>query len=417
MLEVDVEIYAKTAKNGQISMNSKFALAGSLDFLNLADLLQLLGSNAATGVLRIVGKYSQHPGWIYFDKGNPVNAQNANRKGMEALNSLFGWTTGEFEFYRESVDVEKNIRKNRMQVILDGIRMLDDGLIEMAGPVSYTGDSVENSRKLGEGPLVKGPLIDYMYVVDEEEFEKGEDIVIEGKHGSWIWVVLEGVIQIVKETNQGAVKILRIGDGAFLGSIASFLMGGNVRSATSVALEKVQLGVLDSQRLFVEFARMSPELRGLLISIDKRLKQVTDRAVDIYLDRDDPEVTISNRNILIREGSSEERAFKVSHGHAHITRATDIGTVLLANLTKGDFLGDLPFINMGLEPESASVYVSEEIGLSPLNQESLQEEFEQLSTTFRNIIENVATNISATTMVAENFKKRKAKKSGNSRIG
>ncbi len=394
-------------------MQSKFTLAGSLDFLNLADLLQLLGSNAATGNLRIVGKYSQHPGWIYFEKGNPVNAQNDNLKGMEALNSLFGWTNGEFEFQQGPVAVEKKIKKNRMQVILDGIRMVDDGLIEMAGPVSFEEKVSESSPNVDEGPLVKGPLIDYMYVVDEEEFEQGEDIVIEGKHGSWIWVVLKGVIQIVKETSQGTVNILRISDGAFLGSLASFLMGGNVRSATSVALENVQLGVLDSQRLFVEFARMSPELRGLLISIDKRLKQITDRAVDIYLDRDDPEALISDKNILIREGNSDEKAFKITQGQAYVTRSTDSGLILLANLGKGDIVGNLPFINMGLEPESASIYVPEDVGLSPLNPQMLQEEFEELSTTFRNIIENVATNISATSAVAEIYKNRKARKSDN----
>jgi CRP-like cAMP-binding protein len=394
-------------------MQSKFTLAGSLNFLNLADLLQLLGSNSATGILRIVGKYSQHPGWIYVEKGNPVNAQNADLKGMEALNSLFGWTNGEFEFHEEPISVEKNIRKNRMQVILDGIRMLDDGLIETAGPVSFDTTDVESPQKVDDGPLVKGPLIDYMYVVDEEEFEKGEDIVIEGKHGSWIWVVLKGVIQIVKETAQGSVNILRIGDGAFLGSIASFLMGGNVRSATSVALEDVQLGVLDSQRLFVEFAKMSPDLRGLLISIDRRLKQITDRSVDIFLNRDDPQAAVLNKNVLIREGGNEERAFKITHGEAYVTHSTDSGIILLANLGKGDIVGNLPFINMGLEPESASVYISEDVGLSPLNPQTLREEFEQLSPTFRNIIENVATNISATSMVAEMYKKQKAGKSTN----
>jgi CRP-like cAMP-binding protein len=389
-------------------MDNKTSLGGNLDFLNLADLLQLLGSNGATGTLRIVGRYSQHPGYVYFKKGNPINAQNGEIDGLDALNSLFGWTRGEFEFISEPVYAEKGIKKSRMQIILDGIRMLDDGLIEKIGPVSFEKKEVSDSPGLGEGPLVRGPLVDYMYVVDEEEFEDGEEIVVEGKHGSWIWVVLEGAIQIVKETSRGAVNVLRIGDGAFVGSIASFLMGGNIRSATTVALGKVQLGVLDSQRLFVEFARMSPELRGLLVSLDKRLKQATDKAVDIFLKREASLEDFSSNSALIKQGAADDRLLKISAGNAVVTRMTEFGEIVLGRVEEGDFLGTVPFIDIGMEPESASVYVSDDIELSPLDPDRLQREFEQLSTTFKNIVENVATSISVTALVAEKYKKNSA---------
>ncbi len=386
-------------------MENNKALCGKLAFLNLADILQLLGSNGATGTLRIKGRYAQNPGFIYIEKGNPLNASNGNLAGLEALNSLFGWTEGEFDFLSAPVQVERAIKKSRMQIILDGIRMLDDGLIEKAGPVAFEKKDASDSPKTGSGPIVKGPLIDYMYVVDEEEFENGEEIVIEGKHGSWIWVVLEGVVQIVKETSQGAVNILRISDGAFIGSIASFLMGGNIRSATTVAIGKVQLGVLDSQRLFVEFTRMSPELRGLLVGLDKRLKQTTDKSVDIFLKRDRPPETTTGKSPLIEQGDSEERLLKISAGQAFVTRNTESGEILLCELGTGDFVGSVPFVNAGMEPDSASVYVSDNIELSPLNSERLQREYEKLSTTFKNIVENLAASISVTTMVAEQFKK------------
>ena len=55
-------------------MKSGVALAGSLDFLNLGDLLQLFGSNGSTGVLRIISQYVPEPGVIYISSGNPVNA-------------------------------------------------------------------------------------------------------------------------------------------------------------------------------------------------------------------------------------------------------------------------------------------------------------------------------------------------------
>lgn len=387
-------------------MNSKTDLSGNLGFLSLADLIQLIGSNGATGILRIIGHYSQHPGLIYFENGNPINSKNGTLTGIDALNSLFGWTLGEFEFTRQSTaNIQKDIKKSRMQVILDGTRMLDDGLIEKLGPVSFHEKSTCDEQNFLNGPLIRGPLVDYLYIVDEEEFEDGEEIVVQGKHGNWIWVVLEGVVQIVRETPQGPLNISRLSHGAFVGSIASFLLGGNIRSATSVAIGKVQLGVLDSQRLFVEFSRLSPELRGLLLSLDKRLKLATEKVVNYYLKSESDQKDFSEKTPLIRQGESEERLFKISGGHAFIVKKTGSQDVMLGRLEPGDFIGFVPFVNMGLEPDSASIYVSKDIQLSPLNPKLLQSEYERMSLTFKNIIENLATNISVTSLVAEKFKK------------
>ena len=41
-------------------------LSGNLKFLSLGDVLQFLGSNARTGILRITSKYVQDPGLIFF---------------------------------------------------------------------------------------------------------------------------------------------------------------------------------------------------------------------------------------------------------------------------------------------------------------------------------------------------------------
>jgi CRP-like cAMP-binding protein len=405
MLEANDCIHQETIKIGLI-MSAKTDLSGNLSFLNLADLIQLIGSSGETGILRIIGHYSQHPGLIYFENGNPINAENGKLTGIDALNSLFGWIRGEFEFISQSkITISKDIKKSRMQVIMDGTRMLDDGLIEKLGPITFEEKPTAESQKAAGGPIIRGPLVDYLYIVDEEEFEDGEEIVVQGKHGNWIWVILEGVVQIVKETPKGPLNILRLSHGAFIGSIASFLIGGNIRSATTIAIGKVQLGVLDSQRLFVEFSRLSPELRGILLSLDKRLKQLTEKAVAYYLKSESNHNSFSGKTPLIGQGESDERLFKISHGHAFIVRKLESQEMILGRLEQGDFIGALPFIKMGLEPETASIYLSEDIKLNPLNPKLLQSEFEQLSTTFKNIIDNLATNISVTSLIVETYKK------------
>ncbi|MGA6925827.1 MAG: DUF4388 domain-containing protein, partial [Desulfosarcina sp.] len=95
-------------------MNESVVLSGSLGFLSLGDIIQLLGSSGSTGVLRLISRYAPDPGFIYFIEGNPVNAQNGETDGLDALYSLFGWVNGSFEFTREAILADKRITKARM---------------------------------------------------------------------------------------------------------------------------------------------------------------------------------------------------------------------------------------------------------------------------------------------------------------
>ena len=222
-------------------MNKTAVFSGKLDFLDLGELLQILGTNISSGTLRLTSKYSEAPGLIYVNDGNPVEASIGNLSGMDALYALFGWIDGEFEFCSEDVDKKNVINKNRMEIILDGARMLDDGKIEKLGAVSFKDSSKSDKGEKALLPLVKGPIVDYMYVLDEEEFLDGNEIVFEGNYGNWMWVILEGIVDITRETPKGPLNMISIGNGAFVGSIASFLSEGNVRSATVVARGHVQL--------------------------------------------------------------------------------------------------------------------------------------------------------------------------------
>ena len=383
-----------------------FVLAGNLNFLSLGDILQLLGSNASTGVLRITSRYSQDLGLIYFHGGNPVNASVGSLDGLDAVNSLFGWLDGEFEFIEKKVDAENSIKKSRMQIILDCLRMLDDGMIEPLGPVTFTKKSSHPSDSLSNRPIIRGPLIDYTYVVDEEEVRAGNKIVGEGKHGGWLWVILEGTAEIIRETPQGPLKLLRIGEGAFIGSIASFLvLEGSVRSAAITAINNVLLGVLDLRRLSADFLRMSNQFRSLLISLDKRLKQVTNMAVDIKLETINVEEFINDKTQVFTQGETVENLFTITEGEAHIVRNIENGYVPLANLYQGDFFGHLPFLDIGQEPYSASVFGSKDLKISEIDPKILEQEYKQLSPTFKNFIEHLANCILVTSMLACEFGK------------
>jgi hypothetical protein len=56
-------------------------------------------------------------------------------------------------------------------------------------------------------------------------------------------------------------------------------------------------------------------------------------------------------------------------------------------------------LNAGHEPHSAGVFASPNIELRELDPIGLADEFHRLSTTMRNILNNIATSISVTTML------------------
>jgi CRP-like cAMP-binding protein len=384
-------------------MAGNAAFAGDLKFLNLGELMQLLGTNSGTGTLYISSEYASQRGIIYIENGNPIEAVNGDQTGLDALFSLFGWIDGRFEFIQEEVSCQKVITKTRMEIILDGLRLLDEGQVEILGPTTVQDNTESALAKSGSIPLIKGPLVDYSYVVDEEGFYGGDEIVHEGNHGNWIWVILEGVAEISKESPAGSIKVLRISDGAFLGSVTALIKGDNVRSATVTAVENVQLGMLDSQLMTSELAHLSLEYREFLGSLDERLKQATQMAVDIHCKDKKIGQLLQDKKILIKQGQDEKRMFRIRSGHAYIARETESGVVPIACLQAGDYIGHIPFLDLGHEPYSASIFASPDLKLSAMDPKELQEEHDKLSSTLKNIISHLTTSISVTTLIACDF--------------
>lgn len=388
-------------------MASDFDFSGKLSFLNLGELLQLLGSSSATGTLRVYSPYRSDAGQIVVENGNPVDARDGSRSGVEALFALFGWMEGRFEFTRGPAACERTIQKGRMEIILDGLRLLDEGKIAKLGPSPAAASeprkaAAADARRADLPPLIKGPLVDYAYVIDEEGFYDGDEIVHEGAHGNWIWVILEGAAEIIKTTPKGPLKLLRVGDGAFLGSVASLLIGDNVRGTTVVACGNVQLGMLDSQQLSGELANLSADFKSLIKSLDNRLRCVTGIGADAHARTTTFMDLIKGKKMALKEGQQEERLFRIRDGEVVVARSLGSGYVPLAHLQKGDFFGHIPFLTIGHEPFAAAVFSSPGLKLAAVDSPKITAEYKRLSATLRNIIEHLAACISATTLVTIN---------------
>jgi len=388
-------------------------LTGNLKFTSLADLFQIIGGNSSTGTLRITSQYVPHHGLIHFMKGNPVHASNGPLQGVEAAYSLFARTEGNFEFTEEKVSVEHTIKKNRMQIVLDALRMLDDGVIEKVGPttadelLSKKGSKAAGGQKR-ELTVIKGPPVDYLYILDEEEFSDGKTVVKEGSHGKWIWVILEGAVRITRETARGPLTIAKLGEGCFIGSFTSLLFQEYARRATVTAMGDLRLGLLDTQRLAGEFYTLPADFRNTLSSLDRRLKGITDRAVDLSMRKQDSlALPAKGLKVVVEMGSTKDQLYCITEGQAYVVGKTSKGALPLLALRKDDVFGHFPFVDMGQEPRNASVAATQDLKTVMLNAGDLQTSYDHLSQTFKGMIFNICTCVSITTKLAYLFRRGK----------
>jgi CRP-like cAMP-binding protein len=273
--------------------------------------------------------------------------------------------------------------------------MVDEGLIPILGNEPGDGKNSDSDGK--RLPLLKGPVVDYVYVVDEEVFENGDEIVAQNRYGTWFWVILEGMVEVVRIFPQGPAPILRLGEGAFIGSIVSFLREGNTRSASIYAVGRVQLGVVDSELIAREYSVLSDMFRNILISLDKRMKQLTDVCAAMVLDQQEPLVDQPRGNLFISRESNEKKVFFIKRGQAFVYKNIKDKYLHLLTLEKGDLIGRIAFLNSAHEPYSAQVYLSEDTEVYPVDLDNLHQEYQELSGTFKNMIRNLTNSISVTT--------------------
>jgi len=123
----------------------------------------------------------------------------------------------------------------------------------------------------------------YVYVLSEEDYPANAVIVREGSKGEWIYIVLEGKVKIKKNTPKGMVTIGTFREGDIIGEMALFetVVADRTRTASAIADGPVKVGVLDTNRLLKDFESISPQLKDLIKSLVVRLKETTDKAVQL----------------------------------------------------------------------------------------------------------------------------------------
>jgi CRP/FNR family transcriptional regulator, cyclic AMP receptor protein len=109
---------------------------------------------------------------------------------------------------------------------------------------------------------------------------RGETILNEGDEGNFLIIVLTGQVDVVKNDDAGARRLVaRVGPGSFLGEMS--LMDGRARFASCVATQPTDFAVLTRDMLntiMIEYPSLANKVMLLLLQLmNGRLRNATTR--------------------------------------------------------------------------------------------------------------------------------------------
>ena len=123
------------------------ALTGHLSDLSLSELIEFFCNQRKTGELKVL--YPQGPGYFYLQTGSVVDARVGVLRGIDAVYYALTLPNAKFEFGGASEPSERTINQPWTQVVLEGLRRLDEGIVPApAFPPDYQMESDESEEKV-----------------------------------------------------------------------------------------------------------------------------------------------------------------------------------------------------------------------------------------------------------------------------
>lgn len=112
------------------------ALTGHLSDLSLSELIEFFCNQRKTGQLKVL--YPQGSGYFYLQTGSVVDARIGVLRGLDAVYYALTLPNAKFEFGSASDSIERTINQPWTQVVLEGLRRLDEGVVPTAAfPPGY----------------------------------------------------------------------------------------------------------------------------------------------------------------------------------------------------------------------------------------------------------------------------------------
>lgn len=216
------------------------------------------------------------------------------------------------------------------------------------------------------------------------EFETGGYVVSQGEEGVDAFLLIRGVLNVVREAEEGAIVLAVLGPGALFGEMS--LVSNGPRAASVVAVEPAHvfaaprrgiealsvkepsigraLGAFCNQRMLSNLIRHSSILS--VVEPARRAELVarfTPRSFGVG-------------DVMVRQGEDAGRLFLIASGGVEVRgNEADGDNVLLAQLGAGDVVGEISLVLR--RPATADVVAVHTTVALELTREQFQEAFRQ----------------------------------------
>lgn len=135
------------------------ALTGHLSDLSLSELIEFFCNQRKTGCLSV--RYPQGSGRFYLQSGSVVDAKIGVLRGIDAVYYALTLPNAAFEFKGAAETPERSINQPWTQVVLEGLRRLDEGITAAEafpdGPITSDSDDVAANDRDEAAASAHGP--------------------------------------------------------------------------------------------------------------------------------------------------------------------------------------------------------------------------------------------------------------------
>lgn len=111
---------------------------GHLKDMALVDIIQIFNAERKTAAIHLGGESGY--GRVYVRDGDIVHAVYRGERGVDALFQLLAWKDGEFEVEPNEAAPEETITESTENILLDGLRRLDESQSKGGEAREYVGD-------------------------------------------------------------------------------------------------------------------------------------------------------------------------------------------------------------------------------------------------------------------------------------
>jgi CRP/FNR family transcriptional regulator len=109
-------------------------------------------------------------------------------------------------------------------------------------------------------------------------YKDGEIIIKQGTLGNCLYVIQEGIVEVIKETGEEEIKVAELGESEFFGEMGLFEK--DVRSCTVKAIGDAKILTIDKRNFYKSIHKDSSLAYRLLEKMSNRLREVNKKIKD-----------------------------------------------------------------------------------------------------------------------------------------